>query len=188
MMEKFSQDNDYGDNQGCLKSHKYDEEQLQTNPRNSSVFPQQHKIWKRHTLTPCVHSSVSVCMCVCVCVCVIWSSAPWLTSASYLMDGWWLHHLFCLQAGNGFDWPSRQHSGSVALSVCISSRKLSCWKRLIIGLKSGVMIVYWTHFPLGFLSLSFFFFVSFGPFSFPHFLSPLSLSLSPSPCWTATQL
>lgn len=93
------------------------------------------------------------------------------------MDGWWLHHLFCLQAGNGFDWPSRQHSGSVALSVCISSRKLSCWKRLIIGLKSGVMIVYRTRFPSGCLSfiLPFFFFVSLDPFCFPYFLS------SPSP-------
>lgn len=96
-----------------------------------------------------------------LCVCVILSSAPWLTSVSYLMDGWWLHHLFCLQAGNGFDWPSRQHSGSVALSVCISSRKLSWWKRLITGLKSGVMIVYWTHFPSGFPSFFLSFTVSF---------------------------
>ena len=114
-------------------------------------------------------------LCVCLCVCVILSPAPWLTSVSYLMDELWLHHLFCLQAGNGFDWPSRQHSGSMALSVCISSRKLSCWKRLIIGLKSGVMIVYWTHFPWGFLSV----FLLFSLFHLIHFFSSLtSLSLS----------
>lgn len=87
-----------------------------------------------------------VCFTLYLCV-SFWAPPSWITSVSYLMDGWRLRRMFCLQAGDGFDWPSRQHSGSVALSVCIGSRKLTRWKRLIIGLKSRVMIVYWTRFP-----------------------------------------
>lgn len=136
----------------------------------TALFFHNNMTWKK----PTKHAPVcSECICVCVSFC---AQTPWITSVSYLMDGWWLHHLFCLQAGDGFDWTSRQHSGSIALSLCISSRKLSRWKRLIIGLTSGVMIVYWTCFPLGCLSFIFplFSFVSGDPFCPFYFLSSRS--------------
>lgn len=87
-------------------------------------------------------------------VCVISSADP----ICFLSDGRMLivlYHLFCLQAEKGFDPPSRQHSGSVALSARISSRRLSHWKTPVIwNLKSGLTIVYRTQpLPLDFFSL-----------------------------------
>lgn len=126
-------------NQGFFKnSHKYNE--IQTNHPESFIFPH-HQIWKPINVKY-------------LCMCLSFSAQPSCAYICFLSDGWRVIAPLVLSAGgNGFDWPNRHNSGSVALSVCISSRKLSCWKRLITGLKSGVMIVYWTHFPPGFLSL-----------------------------------
>lgn len=69
--------------------------------------------------------------------------------------------------------------------VCISSRKFSCRKRLINGLKSEVLIVWWTHF----LPVSlphFVFFVCF--FFFSYFLSSLSFSVGKWPSFNEIHL
>lgn len=93
------------------------------------------------------------------------------------MDGGWLHPLFCLQAGMVLI----DQTGTIQVAWLYQYASVAGSYRAergkITGLKSGVMIVYWTHFPAGFLSLllsvSLFHFVPF--FFFTYFLSSVAL-------------